>query len=254
LAKVTEVPVQKLLGTRYSRFLTFPIRDELQARARVEELSAAGITSIRFIGSTLIDGLPILGKGCVGIVTQAQLDGMPVALKIRRNDGDRLSMMNEARLLRLANSIDVGPRLVVATRDFLAMQLFKGLPLYKWAQKKPVRRELVKQVLSDLLHSCFRLDAIGLDHGELSHAPKNVLVSATGVPCIVDFESASTTRHVANVTSLVQYFLFGQLSWKINASRLFPKKKHVLSVLADYKRESSVENFRAVLSALGLAR
>jgi putative serine/threonine protein kinase len=252
LAKATEIPVRELLGTRYERFLTFPTHDEKLTRARVEELSAAGVTSIRFTGPTMIDGVPVLGKGCVGIVTEAELDGEQVALKVRRSDGDRLSMWNEARLLRLANSVGVGPRLLGATRNFLAMQLFDGLPLYKWVEQEPITRRLVRLVLSDLLHSCFRLDAIGLDHGELSHAPKNVLVSAKGVPCVVDFESASTSRRTANVTSIVQYFLFGQLSSKIHANIVFRKRKHVLHSLTEYKRESSVENFRAVLDALGL--
>jgi putative serine/threonine protein kinase len=252
LAKAPQTPAQELIGTRYERFLTFPIHDEKLARSRVEELSAAGITSIRFTGSTMIDGVPVLGKGCVGIVTEAELDGEQVALKVRRADGDRLSMWNEARLLRLANSVAVGPRLLCATRNFLVMQLFDGLPLYKWAEQKPIKKGLVKRILSDLLHSCFRLDAIGLDHGELSHAPKNVLVSTRGIPCIVDFETGSTTRRTANVTSLVQYFLFGHFSSKIRTDNFLRNRKRVLHTLTEYKRESTVENFRAILEAIGL--
>jgi len=154
----------------------------------VRELCAAGVTSLRFSGSTLIDGVPVLGKGCVGIVTLAELDGITVALKIRRDDADRPSMTNEGRLLRLANSVNVGPHLITATRNFLAMEVFNGLPLFKWAETRPASNMRgVKEVLETLLYSCFRLDAVGLDHGELSHAPKNVLVSPRGEGCIVDF-------------------------------------------------------------------
>ena len=62
----------------------------------------------------------------MGLVTQAILDGDLVALKIRRADADRPSMHEEARLLRLANSVNVGPRLVAATKDFLVMELAFG--------------------------------------------------------------------------------------------------------------------------------
>jgi len=96
------------------------------------------------------------------------------------------------------------------------------------------------------------LDSIGLDHGELSHAPKNVLVAKSGHPCIVDFESASTARRVANVTSLLQYFLFGRVSRTLHASRVFPDKRNIVKALGVYKREGSVENFQCVLDALGL--
>lgn len=248
-----KIAVTKVLGTRYSRILTYPVSDEAKARDRIRELSATGVTSLRFTGSTLIDGIPVLGKGCVGIVTLAELDGVEVALKIRRDDADRPSMANEGRLLRLANSVDVGPRLITATRTFLAMEFFKGVPLFRWAEgQTPGDATAVKEVLDNLLRSCFRLDAVGLDHGELSHAPKNVLVNERGVGCIVDFESASTVRRVANVTSLLQYFLFGRISRTMRASKIFPKKRPILKTLTQYKQEPSVENFKSILEVLGL--
>jgi putative serine/threonine protein kinase len=249
-----EVPVSKLLGTRYSRILTYPVSDEAKARLRIKELSAAGISLLQFAGSTVMDGVPVLGKGCVGIVTLAKLDGTPVALKIRRDDADRPSMSNEARLLRLANSVDVGPRLITATKDFIVMEFFQGMPLFKWADQHTASNvRAVKGLLGNLLRSCRRLDAIGLDHGELSHAPKNVLVSRRGEGCIVDFESASTVRRVANVTSLLQYFLYGRISKTIHASKMFPRKGPVLRTLSEYKEEPSVGNFRNILVTLGLA-
>jgi len=249
-----KILVTKLLGTRYSRILTYPASDEAKARDRVRELSASGVTSLRFGGSTIIDGIPVLGKGCVGIVTLAELDGVPVALKIRRNDADRPSMTNEGRLLHLANSVDVGPRLITATTDFIAMEFFEGAPLFRWAEGQTAgNTKGVKELLGNLLCSAFRLDAIGLDHGQLSHAPKNVLVNRRGEGCIVDFESASTVRRVANVTSLLQYFLFGRISKTIRAPKIFPRKVPILRTLAKYKREPSVENFRSILEMLGLA-
>ena len=249
------IPITKLAGTRYARILTYPVSDEVKLREKVRELFALGISSLCFSGSSLIDGIPVLGKGCVGIVTLAELDGVLVALKIRRDDADRPTMANEGRLLRLANSVNVGPQLMTATRNFLAMQFFNGIPLFRWAEGQTAgNTRATREVLEDLLWSCFRLDAIGLDHGELSHAPKNVLVNRTGKACIVDFESASTARRVANVTSLLQYFMFGRISKGVRASKIFPKKRSVLKTLGVYKREPSVENFRSILQVLRLAR
>ncbi len=255
LLHVERIPLTKLLGTRYGRILTYPVSDEMKVRDRVRELSAMGISSLSFTGSTLIDGIPVLGKGCVGIVTLAELDGVLVALKIRRDDADRLTMANEGRLLRLANSVNVGPQLITATTNFLAMRFFNGMPLFKWAeaQASAGNKRATKRVLGDLMSSCFRLDAVGLDHGELSHAPKNVLISGKDVACIVDFESASATRRTSNVTSILQYFLFGRVSKQIHAHKIFQKKRLVLRRLGKYKREPSVESFISVLQALGIS-
>ncbi len=180
MLKPQELQTAGLLNTKYSRFITYPLKDgEEEAQSRVQELSSIGITKLRFEGSTLVDGIPVLGKGTVGLVVQATLDKVPVALKIRRMDADRPSFYEEGRLLRLANSVDVGPRLITVTRNFLVMELINGLPLFRWVEQKNSRSQ-VRGVLHGLLRDCFKLDAIGLDHGELSHAPRNVLVNSNG--------------------------------------------------------------------------
>jgi putative serine/threonine protein kinase len=247
-----EIPLRGFLQSRYSRILTYPSTDPEEAKARIRELSEIGISALRFRGVTQIGGIPVLGKGCVGVVTQARLEGKLVALKIRRLDADRPSMNDEARLLRLANSVNVGPRLISATKNFLAMDLFQGIPLFRWAEHSRESGRAVKELVKRLLTCCFMLDSIGLDHGELSHAPKNVLVNRFDQPCIVDFESASTARRVANVTSLLQYFLFGRVSKTLHASQIFPDRRNIVKALGEYKREGSVENFQGVLGALGL--
>jgi putative serine/threonine protein kinase len=253
LPNYDRIPVTAFVGTGYSRILTYPGASAEEVKARIQELAEIGVTELCFEGSTLIDGISILGKGCVGLVTKATLDGAPIALKIRRTDADRSSMGNEGRLLRMANSVDVGPRLMAATKNFLAMELIEGVPLFRWAESSfALKKMRAKHVLRRLLVDCFRLDTVGLDHGELSHAPKNVLVSRTGEPFIVDFETASTARRVANVTSLLQYFLFGRISGRIRVSIKLPRKNVVLKALVDYKREGSVETFQNILSVLEL--
>lgn len=42
-----------------------------------------------------------------------------VALKIRRTDADRSQMYHEADMLKKANSVDVGPKLLDVSENFL---------------------------------------------------------------------------------------------------------------------------------------
>jgi putative serine/threonine protein kinase len=253
LTETVAVLVTEAMQSNYARILTYPRSDEGEVKARISELSGIGVTELRFSGVTHINGIPVLGKGCVGIVVEAVLNGELVALKIRRMDADRPSMRMEGRLLRLANSVEVGPHLITSTRNFLVMELFRGIPLFRWAQSHRVRsKKQAKDVFAKLLQFCFRLDSIGLDHGELSHAPKNVLVGRSNEPCIVDFESASAVRRVANVTSLVQYFLFGRISKELKSANMFPNRGRTLKALATYKRDVSVETFENVLRVLRL--
>jgi putative serine/threonine protein kinase len=252
LPEILEIPLRKLPTGKYSQVLTYPSSNVEEAKSRIEELSQMGISSLRFGGPTKIGGIPVLGKGCVGVVIQARLGRKLVALKIRRLDADRPTMFYESRLLRMANSVDVGPPLIAATKNFLAMKSINGIPLYKWAENLHPSKGMVKGVVEQLLWDCFKLDSIGLDHGELSHAPKNVLVSKTGRPCIVDFESASTGRHVANVSSILQYFMFGRIAKSLSTSQIFPNRRRVVRILSEYKNEGSVESFETLLGAVGL--
>src|SRR5205807_1657040 len=89
----------------------------------------------------------------------------------------------------------------------LEMQFLDGqrLPLWLSSLKGRGRKARVKATVKTLLVQCVRLDAYGLDHGELSRAHKNVLISKGDHPWILDYESASLMRRVNNFTSLAQY-------------------------------------------------
>ena len=246
------IPLRAIAGSRYAKILNYPAGDGPELGRRLSELAAVGVTSLRFAGPSMVEGIEILGKGCVGLVTQAVYEGNVVALKIRRSDADRPSMYEEARMLRLANSVHVGPQLIAATKNYLVMELVPGLPLFRWANAGRKSKKSVRRVLCRLMNHCFKLDAVGLDHGELSHAPRNVLVSQNDDACIVDFETASMVRRVANVTSLLQYFLFGSISKTLGISKMFPHGRSVILALSQYKQEASVESYRRLLEALRL--
>ena len=100
------------------------------------------------------------------------------------------------------------PSLFAVSKNFLLTQLIDGDLLEVWLETHK-DKELIRKVLVDILEQCWRLDEIGLDHGELSKAPKHLLVDKADKPFIVDFETASMTRRVINVTSVCQFLFMG---------------------------------------------
>jgi putative serine/threonine protein kinase len=97
------------------------------------------------------------------------------------------------------------------------------------------------------------MDTYGLDHGELSRAHKNVIVSNNDIPTILDFESASLMRRPSNFTSLTQYlFLGGSIAKKI-ARVLGPvNRDELLKCLRDYKAGGWKDASEATTKVLGL--
>ena len=177
-----------------------------------------------------------------------------VAVKIRRVDARRASLIREAELLMSANSLKVGPECLGGTADVLAMEFIEGLSLPLWLESLTGRgrKARVGSVVKPLLEECFRMDTYGLDHGELSRAHKNVIVSDDGAR-ILDFESASLVRRPSNFTSLTQYLFLGGSIAKKMAKVLGPvDRDELLKCLRDYKAGGWKAAFEEATKILGL--
>ncbi|MEM3770521.1 MAG: RIO1 family regulatory kinase/ATPase [Candidatus Bathyarchaeia archaeon] len=232
----------------FASVLCYPKPAKAELGKRIKELEKLGVTALEFCGEKQVSNLKVLGKGCVGIVVKAYRGGEAIALKIRRVDADRVTMLHEAEMIKIANSVNVGPRLLDVSKNFLLMQFVKGDLLPEWLEKRPSKTRL-KNVLRDVLEQCWRLDKIGLDHGELSHAPKHIIVDSQDKPFILDFETASTNRKPSNVTSITQFlFISGKVAEKIAKKLGERDKKTIIEALRRYKADGSRQNFEALLS------
>jgi putative serine/threonine protein kinase len=240
------VPVDQLIQEPYASVLCFPNPSEAELQSRLQELCSHGVTALEFSGSASVFGVavPVLGKGFVGIVVIAHLNGKRVAVKIRRADADRADLLHEARMISKANTVNVAPKLIASSKNFLLMQLIDGDLLPNWL-KTNKDTTAVKQVLMEVLEQCFRLDQVGLDHGELSKAPKHLLVDKADRAFIVDFETASVERRVANVTAVCQYLFAGNSTASKILSEIFGERNRLelIDVLKAYKKNRTREYF-----------
>ena len=246
------ITIENLSEEPYASIICYPKTSKTELKKRLKELQKLGMESLEFSGEKQALNTPILGKGCVGIVTIAYRNGEKVALKIRRVDADRSRMQQEAKMLKKANSVHVGPRLLGVSKNFLLMQFIDGDLLPKWVEKRRGKTQ-IRKVLHEVLEQCWRLDIVGLDHGELSHAPKHIIIDKKSKPFIVDLETASLNRTSSNVTSICQFlFISGVVAEKV-AEKLGEKdKKAIIEVLRLYKSDRTRENFETVLEACSL--
>ena len=252
LRKTRVVTLEALDSEPYVSVLCYPRPTKVEIKKRLRELHKLRVNALEFAGEKEVCNVPVLGKGCVGIVTLAYSKDERVALKIRRMDADRSRMQREAELLRKANTAQVGPRLLGVSRDFLLMQFVDGVLLPEWLEKRR-RKKQVRAVLREVLEQCWRLDEIDLDHGELSHAPKHVIVDKEGKPVIVDFETASLNRRPSNVTSLCQFLFIGSETAKKVVEKLGETdRRDIIEALRHYKNNRTREKFDRVLKACHL--
>ncbi|MFN4337174.1 MAG: RIO1 family regulatory kinase/ATPase [Candidatus Nitrosocaldus sp.] len=286
------VPIEYLLREPFVYLIRYPYNSDNRAledaRARVREMEALGVKGILLEGKSVVHGLNVLGKGCTSIVVKALLDvhgngacnsgddvedystnynnddEVIVALKMMRSDSGRVSMEHEANMLAIANKVGIGPRLISYSKNLLAMELIDGIHMVELVKELESKSKSsnksnksnfhpihIRSILNDILEQCFLLDSIGLDHGELSNMNRHVMISNRAY--IIDFESSSTTRRVANVTSAVSYILFGRGSRVlVDILNLYTRSNEVIDALRRYRLDMSRERFNELLTLLDL--
>ena len=248
------ISIKKFVDEPYSNILGYPKATSRQIRSRINELEKLKIKSVSFTGSTTLGNLAVLGKGYVGVVVLAKKGSKQVALKIRRTDSQRNEMKNESILLKLANSVNVGPKMYVVSKNFLVMEYLEGIDIRKWVNtlKGIGSAKKLKSTIRNVLEDCYRLDQISLDHGELSNVSKHVIVGKTK-STLIDFESSSTKRRSSNVTSVTQAIFIGSgIAKKTQKIYKNPPKKKIFKNLKLYKQEKTYENFQELLKILKL--
>ena len=248
------ISIKKFTEEPYSKILGYPNATNRQIKSRINELEKLKIKSICLTGPTTIGNLEILGKGYVGLVVLVKRGNKEVALKIRRTDSQRENMKNESILLKLVNSISVGPKMIDVSKNFLVMEYIEGKKFSDWIEmlKGSGSAKQLKSTIRNVLEDCYRLDQIGFDHGELSNISKHVIVGKNKV-VLIDFESSSTKRRPSNVTSITQAFFIGSGIAK-HAQKIYKNssKEKIIFALKSYKQEKTRDNFEKLLKILKL--
>jgi len=244
----------KLSVEPYLAIIGYPKASKKQVEQRLSQMKKMGISSVSFQGDLKLGKLNVLGKGYVGIVVLAKRKNKLVAVKIRRTDSQRKEMKSEAKLLEIANSSKVGPRLITSSKNFMIMEYLKGKKIGVWLKELEGKGSAakLKSVIRKTLEDCYNLDKIGLDHGELSNIVKHVIISKSKTT-VIDFESASTKRKVSNVTSATQGIFIGSgISKSIKKIYKIPPKDKIVDVLRQYKHDPTRKNFDEILKILKL--
>jgi len=246
------ISIKKFTEEPYSKILGYPNATNRQIKSRINELEKLKIKSICLTGPTTIGNLEILGKGYVGLVVLVKRGNKEVALKIRRTDSQRENMKNESILLKLVNSVSVGPKMIDVSKNFLVMEYIEGKKFSDWIEmlKGSGSAKQLKSTIRNVLEDCYRLDQIGFDHGELSNISKHVIVGKNKV-VLIDFESSSTKRRPSNVTSITQAFFIGSGIAK-HAQKIYKNssKEKIIFALKSYKQEKTRDNFEKLLKIL----
>ncbi|VFJ13753.1 serine/threonine protein kinase [Candidatus Nitrosocosmicus franklandus] len=243
-----------LSSYKLADLLCYPKFDSVEYRDRINELRSLNIKFVILEGPTVLNSINILGKGNEGLVLKVRdFKNNTMAVKIKRTDSCRIAMENEFNFYKYVNLHNIGPSAYLHTKNMLLMECIEGLSARKWFFSSITKLDLVRRVILDILNQCFKLDVMGIDHGQLNKLDNHVIISHDGSKCtIVDFESASRNRKVNNVTSAIQGLFFrGPIAEQVKTIYNNTNMRSELqSLLTIYKKEKCRENFDSILSLI----
>lgn len=135
------------------------------------------------------------------------------------------------------------------------MELIEGAYLGSWVRGLgPGEAGTLRSVLRKLVEQARRMDEIGLDHGELVRLRRHTILRGLE-PVIIDFESASTSRRVANVTTVIQSLFLNTIASHVIGGVIgLPERDDLLEALRAYRREMSDRTFSTLLKVAGLEK
>ena len=219
---------------------------------RIEEMQDLGITDIIFEGNTQIGRTSILGKGSVSIVLKVRIGDKIYALKIRRMDANRRTMLREATVHQMVNTIGIGPTLFRFSENLIIMEFIDGLSVIDWIRQQCLSKNRVLNIVTSILEQCFILDMANINHGELSNLNYHIIVSYSDRVSIIDFESTSLYKKKSNnVTSASQSLLIsGIVSHYINNILNLLSRDNIIEKLRAYKRDQNAANFDSLIQTL----
>lgn len=237
-----------------TNLISYPKFDSEEYSKRIIELEKMGVKDVFLEGFTQIHELKILGKGHSGVVLKVNThSGKIFALKIRRLDSRRRDCLTEVNNQKLANLVGIGPKILANTHELILMEFINGKGIFDWlvdhSNLTDLNKKRVVHIVNEILEQCFTLDNLNLDHGELTRIDNHVMISDKNEISIIDFESSSTKRKPANVTSVIQALLLsGSVSKKISRYIKIKNYDLLLNQLRKYKKVKTRLHFENILS------
>ncbi len=222
-----------LLATNHIAFETYYVY-ELKPNAVRRDAQKHGVTSIHYFT-----------KGKRGLIHTGVRRKKNVVLKIDNPKSAAIGRLdNEARILKLVNKKDIGPRFLFSTENLVCYEFAKGRPIKEWLPDASKKKAI--DVLRDVLRQCFILDQLNLQKEEMHHPHKHIIVGKKTV--LLDFERAHHTSRPHNVTQCCQYI--GAIAPILEEKGMVVEPRKFRELASLYSRAPSEAHLQLIMNQL----
>lgn len=222
------------------KVLCFPLNDCVGFTERLTGLKNDGFIYLLETGMRF-EGIRIVGKGYAGLVVIARHKRYGIgALKLRRLDSRRDSLLREGFMMRSAQPAGLTPAIYIEKneyvfREYLSPSECVAFDKFIEDMLNAGKISTLKRMLKDLIYRLHTLDQLGIDHGELNRPGDHILVCRDRF-VLIDWESARRNLKPNNVTSVFSHLVFRSPFRKTIQDIFKWRKDLIVENLKQYKK------------------
>ncbi len=194
-----------------------------------------------------IKDMTYFARGRRGLIYKGKYKNKEVVVKIKKSDSAAQGRMaNEAKWLKLINKKNIGPKLLLADKEFICYEYADGEFLPKYIQTADKKQ--ISSVLNKILGQTFALDSLKINKEEMHRPLKHILIDKQGQVTMIDFERCYKTDKPKNTTQFCQFILSRQK--ELNAKGITISREELINAAKEYKNKQSNQNFNKIITLI----
>lgn len=211
---------------------------EIKKSALLKEFDKLGIQNVQY-----------LANGKRGYIHTGDFKGHKVSIKSTNPKSEALNRIEfESKWLQKLNEIGIGPKLITVGSGFFMYHYLSGYHMDEFLEIATT--DQIKTNLRKLLKQLYELDKLGINKEEMHRPIKNVLISLSNGPVLIDFERANYTEDPKNITQFCQFLASSNATEAFQKKNITISKEKTIELAKSYKQDRSEENFSNILALL----
>ena len=203
-----------------------------------------------------ITNIDYFTKGHRGILYTGIYKKKKVVIKAKLPESKAIDRIeNEGNWLKRLNKINMGPKLIKATKEYFFYKYVEGIFILDYIKtlKKDQKsiektKETIIKIIKEVLRQCYELDKLKVDKEEMHHPFKHILIDKKLNVTMLDFERCHIVDYGKNVTQFVVCLM--RLKEFLQEYNLIIDQKKSIALSKVYKRQQTEENFDNILKEI----
>ncbi|AJF61030.1 TPA: methyltransferase [Candidatus Woesearchaeota archaeon] len=190
----------------------------------------------------------VFAHGKRGVIIAGDYKKKKVAVKVKKTGSTAQGTIeNEASFLKKLNRKGIGPKLIMAEKDFLVYEFAEGSFIEEFFEKGS-KRDIIL-VLKKLFEQLYTMDKMGINKFEMHHPVKHIIIKNNS-PVLIDFERCRYTEEPKNVTQFCDFLIGDRVTGHLKKKNINLDKTRIIELARQYKENQTKANFMKILEEL----